>query len=80
MKAKLIFNLDDPDDSHSFKQCAKASDMAFVLWELCSNSKKKIEWEISEKNIDNYETLDLVFERFHDLLDEHHIIIDELVI
>ena len=34
MKAKLIFNLDDPHDEERFQRVNKADDMASVLWNL----------------------------------------------
>lgn len=80
MKATLEFNLDELDDEVSHKQCVMAQSMALAIWEFTSNSKRSLEAEIEEKNIDGYETLDLVFQRFRDILDEYHINIDELVI
>lgn len=80
-KAILEFDLNDIDDELSHKQCVKANDMALMLWELVYNTKKSIEWELDARKDDNrYDSLDLVYDRIHKLLDEHNIIIDELVI
>ena len=42
MKAIIEFNLDDSDDSHSYYQMNKASDMASALWEMMYNTKKSL--------------------------------------
>ena len=80
MKAILEFNIDDFDDKMSHKQCIKANDMALAIWEFSSNSKRTLEDELASKDIDKYETLDLVFKMFYDILDEHSININELTI
>ena len=80
-KAILEFDLNDIDDELSHKQCVKANDMALVLWELLYNTKKSIEWELAERKEDNrYDALDLIYEKIYKLLDEHNILIDELII
>ena len=79
MKAIVKFDLTDPDDRLDHKQWAKASDMACVLWEFAHNSKKSIEWEMDGKEINKYEALDMVFEKFWDLMNEHSINIDEIM-
>lgn len=80
MKAKVIFNLDDIDDQYKFKKFVKSDDMTFVLFELIYNTKKSIEYEIdNNSDLSNYEVLDLVYERFNKILEEHNINIDELI-
>jgi len=79
MKAILEFDLTDIDDEVSHKQCVKARDMAIVLWEFGHNSRKKIEWALdADEEIDKYGAMDLVFERFFELLNERNISTDEL--
>ena len=34
MKAKLTFDLNDPDDRLEHERCVKSLDIALVLWEL----------------------------------------------
>ena len=80
MKAILKFDLDDADDRMSHKACVIATDMAIVLWNFNYNTVKTTEQEIAEKKLDGYQTLDYLMQMFRDLLDEHGIIIDELVI
>ena len=83
-KAILEFDLSDHDDVMDHKRCVKALDMALVLWEFYHNSKKSLEYQIEEcikidKEYSRFDVLDLVFERFQELLDEHDINIDNLV-
>jgi DNA polymerase I-like protein with 3'-5' exonuclease and polymerase domains len=76
MKAKIIFKL--PKESKEHLRCVKATDMASVLWEFARNSKKGLEWELESKKRDSFETLELVFERFYELMESNGVNIDEL--
>jgi hypothetical protein len=80
MKAVLRFNLDDADDSIAHLRAVKSLDLSLVLWELCRNSKKSIEYEIENKNLDGYQTLELVYERIYELMEEHDVNINKLVV
>jgi len=79
MKATLTFNLDDAEDSMTYMRTVHATDMALVLWELVHNTKRNIEREIEVSNLDGYAVLDLIFEKLHEELDTHGIIIDKLI-
>jgi len=79
MKAQLNFDFDDPDDRMAHLRCFKSTEMALVLWQFLYNTVKAAEIEIEDKKLDSYDTLDYLMQRFKDLLDEHNIIIDELV-
>ena len=84
MKAIIEFNLDDSDDSHSYYQMNKASDMASALWEMMYNTKKSLEYEIEDfddkdkKEMNAYDMLDKVYERFWEILQEHDISVDKI--
>jgi hypothetical protein len=82
MKAVLKFNLDDPDDRISHKQCVHANDMAIILWELVYNSRKTIEGKIEDgkEKMDAYTAIDLWHDRLMELLNESSINIDELCV
>jgi hypothetical protein len=56
-----------------------STDMALVLWELVHNTKRTMEREIEANNLDGFAVLDLIFEKLHDELDTHGIIIDKLI-
>jgi hypothetical protein len=74
-KAIIKYDLSIPDDVIDFKRANKATDMAIVLWELQHNLKR--EFEGSEEH--NNETLDIVFQRICELIDDHNINVDELI-
>jgi hypothetical protein len=39
MKARLTFDLSDPDDAMAHRRCIHSEGMALVLWELIYNSR-----------------------------------------
>ena len=78
-KATLEFDLNDPDDQMAHLRAVKSLDMVLALWEIIYNTKKKIESEIEENKLDGYDTLDKVYEKIWESLDDHGIKIDELV-
>ena len=78
-KARIDYDLSDPDDFREFKQAVASSAMASALFELIYNTKKKLEFELeSKKDIDKYDVLQLVFERIHGIVMEHNINVDAL--
>ena len=84
MKAKLEFDLDNPDDAELYYRMNKATDMAGALWDITHNTKKSLENEIEfersgeNKEFSAYDALDLVFERIHEILADHDINSDRL--
>jgi len=79
MKAKLIFDLTDPDDLMDFKRYNKSDEMANVIFQFMLNSKKELEYQIETKKLNSYDTLDLVFERFNELVENGNININEII-
>ena len=80
MKAQLNFDMDDADDRMEHLRCLKSLDMSLVLWELNCNSKKGFENKISvNPEMNAYDVLDMIFDEFRSLLEEHDINIDRLV-
>jgi hypothetical protein len=78
-KAKLEFDLTDPDDVKAHKRAIKSTDMAYVLFELF-NLHKKMEYTIESKYLkDPYDVIDLYRQAIGDLLEENDINIDELL-
>jgi hypothetical protein len=71
MRAILEFNLDDFDDTVAHRRAIKALDMAHVLFELQYNFWKEFE------NIDGIEKIQ---GKYYDLIDEHDINIDKLIV
>ena len=78
-KATLEYNLSDPEDVMAHKRAIKSLDMALALWDIVHNTKKGLEWSMEGKEIDKYDALELVFEKIHEILNNHNIITDELI-
>ena len=78
-KAILDYNLNDPDDLMAHKRAIKSLDMAIALWELIHNTKKGLEWAMETKEMDKYDALELVYEKIHEIMSEHNIIIEDLI-
>ena len=55
-------------------------DRELALWDITHNTKKSIEWSLESKELNKYEVLDLVYERIYEILDEHNIKLDDLII
>lgn len=84
MKARLEYDLNDPDDTASHLRAVKSLDLALILWDFNYNAKKSIEYDIEDKlnkgeKLSPYDAVDLVFNKFHELLNERGIIIDDLI-
>lgn len=79
-KAKIEYDLNDLDDRIAHFRAVKSLDMALALWEITHNTKKGLEWSIEGKEIDKYEVLELVFEKIYEILNEHNINTDEIIL
>jgi hypothetical protein len=79
-EAILKYDLNDSDDAMAHMRAIKSLDMALALWELLNNSKRTLERAMHEKEMDKYEALDMVYERIYELMDEHNIKLDDLII
>jgi len=79
MKATLTFNLDDPYDQQAHLRAIKSVDMASFIFQLISNEKKSIMYQLENRDMKDWETVNLIFDRIHELLDEYGINIDELI-
>lgn len=80
-KARIDYDLSDPDDFREFKQAVASSAMASALFELIYNTKKNLEFELeSKKDINKYDALEIVFEKIQYILSKHNINTEELII
>ena len=80
MKAVMEFDLDDRDDKYRFIRCNKSLEMAIVIFEFLYNTHKRVERELdADEDIGRYATLELVYTKFRELLEERHIDIDDLI-
>jgi hypothetical protein len=75
MKVTINYDLDnfDIDDRRQLEMFLDAHNMYMVLWEFARNSKKGLEWSLDNKEVDKYEVIELVYERFFELLSDYHI-------
>ena len=79
-KAKIEYDLNDIDDEYAHKRAVKSLDLALALWDITHNTKKGLEWSMEGKEIDKYDTLELVFEKIHEIISEHNIDLDDLIL
>jgi hypothetical protein len=81
MKATLEFNLDESDDERAHLRCVLSEKMALVIWEFLYNTRKGVEYELDEKkDLSRYDSVDIVYEKFIELLNEQSIDIDKLIV
>ena len=82
MKAKLIFDLSDSDQKMEHLRCVKSTDMALALWQISVNAKKQCYRiaEGKEMKGESVDYIDLVFEKIYEIMEEHSIDVDDLVI
>ena len=79
-KATLTFDLDDRDDRIDFERMMKARDMASLLWEIEMNGYRKFT-KYNERQEGAYqEGIEEVFEYIRELLKEHQIDVEQLII
>lgn len=80
-KATLTYNISDPEDSQDFKRAVKSLDMAMALWDIV-HLKKKLEYRFeNQDNSDNdvFDGIEAMAEGISNILDEHNLVIDELI-
>ena len=84
MKAKFEFDFNEPDDAMAHKRMTKALDMALVLWELKHNAHIKIleslDYMEEDKPKTAYDGINLVFKMIQQLMEEHGLNMDDLVV
>jgi hypothetical protein len=78
-KAILEYDLNDIDDIMAHKRATKSLDMAMALWDITHNTKKSLEWSMEGKEMDKYDALEMVFDKLHEILNEHNIRLDDLI-
>lgn len=81
--ATLRFNLNDEDDREDHLRCVKSLDMAKVMWHFMYNTKKGIKYTIDDRinkdpEFDCFDAVDMVFDKFYEMLQEQNISIDQL--
>ena len=79
-EAILKYDLNDTDDAMAHMRAVKSLDMGLALWDITHNTKKGLEWSMEGKELDKYEVLDIVYEKIYEILEEHNIKMDDLII
>ncbi len=79
-KAKIEYDLNDPEDRLAHLRTVKSLDMCLALWEITHNTKKSLEWAMEGKEIDKYDALEMVFDKIYEILNDHNINTDELIV
>jgi hypothetical protein len=79
-KANLTFDLDDGDDRIEFERMMKSRDMALMLWELDMNGYRKFTKYNDRQEGAYQEGIEEVFEYIRELLKEHQIDVEQLIV
>ena len=78
--ATLTFDLTDSDDRFEFNRATKALDMAMMLWELDMNGYRKFTKYNDRQEGAYQEGIEEVFEYIRELLKEHQIDVEDLIV
>lgn len=78
--ATLTFDLSDDDDRFEFNRVTKALDMAMALWELDMNGYRKFTKYNERQEAAYQEGIEEVFKYIRELLDEHQINVEDLIV
>lgn len=78
-KAILEFDLNEPEDRLDHLRSVNSFNMASAIWDIVYNTKKTLEWSFDGKEMDKYDALEAVYEKIHDILNEHNVNIDQLI-
>jgi len=78
MKAKLKFDLDNPDDKMEHMRCVKATDMALMLWDIKQKIRSKLKYsnDLSEDELYQWEVMQ---DEFYSIADDYGINLDLLI-
>ena len=78
--ATLTFDLSDADDRYEFNRATKALDMAMMLWDLKMNGYRKFTKYNERQEAAYQEGIEEVFEYICELLKEHQINVEDLIV
>jgi ABC-type xylose transport system substrate-binding protein len=80
-KAILKYDISDLEDSQDFKRAVKSFDMAMALWDIIQLRKKMENRFEAQDNTNNdvFDGIDAMAEGIVSILDQHGIIVDELI-
>jgi len=79
-KAILEFDLNNIDDRLSHLRAIKSLDMAYVLFDIQFNLRKRIRWKLEDlPDISTEDCLDLVFKEINKVFEENDVDIEKLI-
>jgi len=80
-KAILKYDISDPEDNQDFKRAVKSFDMAMALWDILQLRKKMENRFDAQDNTNNdvFDGIEAMAEGIGNVLDQHGIIVDELI-
>ena len=76
--ATLTFDLNDPDDRMEHRRCIKSLDMALVIWDIMEKQR----YAYNKLDTEGWSADDMAEwwnKEITEILEEHNIVIDELV-
>ena len=78
MKAKLEYDLDNPDDKIAHMRCVKSTDMALMLWDIKQKIRSKLKYDekLSEAEFHQWAIMQ---DEFYSIASEYGINLDELI-
>ena len=57
MKAKLVFDLNNPDDRMEYERVNKSLDIVNALWSFLYNSKKQLLVDVENEDVDKFDAV-----------------------
>ncbi len=79
-QATLKYDLSDPDDFVAHLRAIKSLDMALAIWKIVHNTKKSLHRTIGETDLSPDDVIDEVYKKIYEILDDHNIDSEELII
>jgi hypothetical protein len=78
-KAKVIFDLNDPDDIMAHKRFMQSTDMALAMWEFKNTLWRKLKHVPDDMPDDEYKAIQSIQKEFLEILEEYNLNLDNLV-
>jgi hypothetical protein len=79
-QATLKYDLSDPDDFIAHLRAIKSLDMALAIWDIVHNTKKNLHRTIGETDLSPDDVIDEVYKKIYEILEDHNIDSEELII
>ena len=70
MKAKLVFDLNDPDDRIQHQRMLKSTDMQIALWDISQELRSKVKYAPDDMDENALKAYEEIREYFYSKLNE----------